>query len=327
MFGIIHEDDERARIAAKEVYNYMKKETDVQLLKNKSKAIFDAIIAVGADSTVLRAFREFDVPVLGVNLGAVGFLTEISFLQYKPYIRRLLEKQFLIEERTRLEVITNGKKLPPALNEVNLSPKVTGSILRYTLSVDREHIWRDAADAIIVSTPTGSTGYNVSAGGPIVTEDSKVFVLTPICSLYQNRPIVASDKAEILIEEVSPNAEIIIDGRFRAKCSDKVVIRKYNKPAQFIRFEKHKFGHLVRKLKKGGRSVDEKLIALSPGAKLIYKTLTYESPLTQKEIVNETLLPPRTVRHCLKSLLDKDLITKQVSLKDTRQILYAAMRR
>jgi len=285
------------------------------------------ILAIGDDSTVLRAFRELgrnEIPVLGVNCGALGFLTEVDVKNFETALRRIEKGKYFLEERSRLSVRINNRRLPFALNEVTISATRGATIIRYALKIDGEQIYRDSADGIIVATPTGSTGYALSAGGPVVSGKSKVFVVIPICSLNQNKPFIVSDESKITISDIvsSVTCEAVIDGRYRVELNKNTVeIRKAKVPAVFVRFHKGLHSKIFSKLR---RKYEVEIVPRDapPSAKFVFKILQYEGPLTQKEIVKSSMLPPRTVRSALRYLIRNGLVVRKTSIRDTRQSIY-----
>jgi len=305
-----------------------------ELLKKKSEGVpvgsmsSKLILAIGDDGAILRAFRELgsnSIPVLGISCGAMGFLAEIDVKNFGRALKRIERGGYSIEERSRLTVDINGKKLPFALNELAISATRGATIVRYELKVDGEVIFRDSADGIIVSTPTGSTGYALSAGGPVVSPASNIFVIIPICSINQNKPFVVNNTSEVVISEISSSSgcEAVIDGRYRVALSENTLrIRKAPANARFVRFEGGLHSRVFVKLKKKAETNDAIPKDAPPSAKFVYKLLQYEGALTQKEIISASMLPTRTVRSALNYLVKNGLVTRQISIRDTRQSLY-----
>lgn len=285
------------------------------------------ILVVGDDSTILRTFRDMktkSTPVLGIGSGDASFLSECDVNQFPQLLRKMENKNYFVDKRARLQIDVNGKTLPHALNELVISASRGATLLRYTLKVDEEVIWRDSADGIIVSTPTGSTGYSLSVGGPIVSSSSGIFLITPIASINQNKPFVVSNSSTIEISDIfsSAGCEAIIDGRFRIKLENNLVKIKNSKlPAKFIRMEKRSYANIFNRLRKRAEAVNIPKNA-PPSSKFIYKILQYEGALTQKEIINLSMLPPRTVRSALDYLVKNGLVMVQTSVRDTRQSIY-----
>ncbi len=286
------------------------------------------ILAIGDDSTILKTFRDFRMnkkPVLGISCGASSFLSEIDINNFEIALKRIEQKKYFVEKRNRIAVEVDGQQLPFALNELTISAIKGATLIRYTLKVNGELVWRDSADGVILSTPTGSTGYALSAGGPVVSNESNVFIIIPICSSNQNKPYIVDDKSEIIVSDIisSTVCEAVIDGRYRVDLHDNIVkIKKSPVPVLFVRFGGQIRSRVFNKLKK--RLVEPEIIPKNapPSAKFIYKILQYEGPLTQKEIVTNSMLPARTVRMALNYLIKNNLITRQTSIRDTRQSIY-----
>ena len=289
------------------------------------KMTSDMILTIGESPTILRTFKELGenkIPVLTISYGTAGFLAETEIKNFEDDIKNIERGKYSIEERSRLSVEIGKKKLPYALNDVVISSKKGSTIIRYALKVRNELIWRDIADGVIVSTPTGSTGYSLSAGGSIVSPSSNVFLIVPICSINENKPFIVDDKNVIEIGGTSSYAkcEAVLDGKYRFELDKNTVkIKKASVPAMFVRFKPGVHSRVFNKL----RMKFETSSALSkdapPSAKFIYKILQYEGPLTQKELIKASMLPGRTVRSSLKYLIKNSLIIRQTSLRDTRQ--------
>lgn len=284
----------------------------------------DIIISIGDDRTLLNTFIELEkeIPVLGVECASKSFLTEIKINELVRRLKDISRNNYMVEARKRLEAVSDGEKLPYALNEIGVFPKKSATLLKYSLTIDEQSIYRDTADGVVVATPTGSTGYSLSAGGPIVKWDSRVFIITPICSTQDNKPIIVKDSSNIRIGGLTgPNIEVIIDGQYRAKTKNELKIKESEKSALFVRFSEKNYLDVLSKLKQKTK-IPEKLEDAPPTAKFIYKLLDYEGSLTQKQIIQESLLPERTVRHSLNYLLEEGYVRSRTSLRDTRQKVY-----
>jgi NAD+ kinase len=165
----------------------------------------DVIVAVGGDGTMLHAARQVagkGVPLLGINLGRLGFLTDISPDQMLDAIDAILSGDYLAEDRRMLEaqLLREGEALPPmiALNDVVLQKRDTGRILDFVTSVDGSYVNTHGGDGLIVATPTGSTAYALSCGGPIIQPDLDALVMVPICPhTLSDRPLVLKPTSTI----------------------------------------------------------------------------------------------------------------------------------
>lgn len=174
---------------------------------------FDLLISVGGDGTILRAItfvRDFSIPIVGINTGRLGFLATIQTDEIETAIAHILSGNYKTSERTLLSVETNPKnealvETNFALNEITVSRKNTTSMITVETHLNGEYLTSYWADGLITSTPTGSTGYSLSCGGPVITPEAKSFVLTPIAPHNLNaRPLVIPDKTTI---------QLRVDGR------------------------------------------------------------------------------------------------------------------
>jgi NAD+ kinase len=263
---------------------------------------------------------------LRISFGDIGFLAEIDFKEFEKSLLEIERENYMVEERTRLDIRLDGEHLPFSLNELTVNAKKSATVIRYALIIDDELIWRDSADGVIISTPSGSTGYALSAGGPIVSEGANVFVIVPICSLNQtHKPFIVNNTSTITIQDISSSSkcQAIVDGRVRVDLNaDIVSVKKAEVPAYFVRLESEINSRIFHKLRKKYETLDIVPKTAPPSAKFIYTLLKYEGRLTQKEIIEMTMLPARTVRSSINYLLKNGLIMKTSSLRDTRQHIY-----
>ncbi len=168
----------------------------------------DLIIVLGGDGTLLHAARQVGlsgVPLLGVNLGGLGFLTAVSIDELFPTLEMILAGQLAPQERMRLkvEVIRDDQIIfqRVVLNDVVLNKGAVSRIVDLSADIDGEHLTDYRADGLIIATPTGSTAYNLSAGGPILHPTLAAVILTPICPFtLANRPLVVADRARITVQ-------------------------------------------------------------------------------------------------------------------------------
>jgi len=212
----------------------------------------DFIVAFGGDGTLISVSRrayKFDKPVLGINLGNLGFLTDINPDNVEEFLDNFLQKRYRIDERMVIEIDYKDKKLY-AFNDVVISKDAISSMINIQIDTNESFLNTYRGDGLIISTPTGSTAYNLSAGGPVVYPLTESFIITPICphSLTQ-RPLVLPSNF-ILEATVKENiAKLIIDGQEIYDLKDKVIIKKANKPARLIhRIERNYFDVLREKL-------------------------------------------------------------------------------
>lgn len=214
-----------------------------------------AVIAVGGDGTLLTANQiavTRGLPLLGVNFGRVGFLTEVEIEQLDAAARRLSSGEYTIEERMMLMVRYGRNKTALALNDAVISRGDSARLTAMRARIGNDLIGRYIADGVIVSSPTGSTGYSLSAGGPIVSPKVDCMVLCPICAhSLQHRPVVVSGEETISLELDSgreARMRLSVDGRVTAplRGDETITIRRAEKAAKFIRLESKGFFGLVR---------------------------------------------------------------------------------
>lgn len=194
----------------------------------------DLVVVLGGDGTLLSVARNlpWSVPILGINLGYLGFLTEVGRGELYPAMVHVLEGRFVTEERSLLDVELRRADGPPSrfrvLNDAVITKSALSRIIELTLQVDGHLIARFRADGLIVSTPTGSTAYNLSAGGPIVNPLLPVAVLTPICPhALSLRPIVVPDVGpiEVTLETQREEVYLTLDGQEGAALAYRDVVR------------------------------------------------------------------------------------------------------
>ncbi|MBQ2955869.1 MAG: NAD(+)/NADH kinase [Clostridia bacterium] len=214
----------------------------------------DLIITLGGDGTLLSGIGEamrLDAPMLGVNLGHVGFLTEIEPYQIRQAVSRLARGEYKEEKRMLLRA---GGYDQFGLNDVSVTRSQTSTrILTLTVRLDGKLIQRFAGDGLIISTPTGSTGYSMSAGGPLVTPGVDLILLTPICAHTPHaKPTIVPAGSAVEVElEDQCEAVLAMDGRTLGilPAGGRATICRADKPARFIRMsEPDFFGRLKSKL-------------------------------------------------------------------------------
>ena len=177
----------------------------------------DLVIVLGGDGTLLHAARQVGdsgVPILGVNLGSLGFLTNIALPDIYDVLEKVLAGDYRIEERMTLRaVLEKDATVPPhvVLNDVVINKGALARIITLKVNINRMYMTTYRADGLIVSTPTGSTGYNMSAGGPIIYPTLSAIIITPICPhTLTNRPIVIPGDADIDIKLVSESSDVFV---------------------------------------------------------------------------------------------------------------------
>ena len=202
-----------------------------ETLKNKA----DFLLSIGGDGTLLKAVtyvRESEIPIMGINTGRLGFISSISADQIDDAITDILKGNYKINERALLELSSDKKLFKDknfALNEVAVSKKDTSSMIRIDAYVDDEFLNTYWADGLVVSTPTGSTGYSLSCGGPIIMPGTNNIIITPNAPHNLNvRPIVIDDNSvvKLKVEDRDQLALVSLDSRSRAFDSETELIIK-----------------------------------------------------------------------------------------------------
>ena len=206
--------------------------------QDKLAANVDLIVVLGGDGTMIATSRmmgDYDVPVLGVNYGTLGYLAEFRIEEMFPALESILAGDYRIDTRVRLAVdLVRGEEIlmhSRALNDVVINKAALARIIEIEAQMNGQLISGFRADGLIVSTPTGSTAYNLSAGGPVVYPSMNALVITPICPFtLSDRPIVVPDDALIELRLRTPNEEVVLtlDGQvgLPIHTEDRVRIRK-----------------------------------------------------------------------------------------------------
>jgi NAD+ kinase len=219
---------------------------------------FDFMFTIGGDGTILRAvtfIRNSKIPIIGINTGRLGFLATVQKEQISFAVEMLLRKEYLVKKRTLLSVTTspeieNLASLNFALNEVSVSRKNTASMITIETYLDDEYLTSYWADGLIIATPTGSTGYSLSCGGPIMTPSSQTFSITPIAPHNLNaRPLVISDeiKIELSVEGREETHLLSLDSRINSlKNNVKIKIKKANYKIKLASFQNNSFYKTLR---------------------------------------------------------------------------------
>lgn len=210
----------------------------------------DAVIILGGDGTILQAAEpcgKNKIPVMGINLGRVGFMTEVETDDMEAACDRLLSDDFKVVERMMMEVSFGGKSYI-ALNDVVVSKK-DATMIDMELYADAEEVSEYTSDGVIIATPTGSTGYSLSAGGPVADPEMKVFIATPICAhTLSARPILMSENKEIILKLTKGGSALVtVDGRSKGAidAGDVVTIKKSAHTLKIIKLGKKSFYHTM----------------------------------------------------------------------------------
>jgi NAD+ kinase len=250
-------DNREALVKAKEIYEFFlsKKltvlpETRLAGLENWkggcpiSEMNVDLIVTVGGDGTVLKTCINIpkpDTPILSVNMGRRGYLTEVEPANAIKALDGYLLGRYKLEDHSKLSVNLSNRWLADALNEALVTSTSPSKMLRFSLRLDNRQLVECRADSVIVATPTGSTAHAMSAGGPILDNTLQAFVIVFVCSLEPIRPIVISSRStvEISLLDDRPEGEVILDGRYQHRLYPRAPLRlrRSKNKAVFVRFE------------------------------------------------------------------------------------------
>ena len=213
---------------------------------------YDFAISVGGDGTILNSVEkigELSIPIIGLNTGRLGFLANSSLKNIEMVINKLKNNDFNISKRSIIEVLFNGEK-KYALNEITVSRKNTTSLITIEAKLNNQYLNTYWADGLIVSTPTGSTGYSLSCGGPIIIPESKNFVLTPIAPHNLNaRPLVISDdkKVEISVNGRENEYLISVDSNIYSVPIDlTIIVQKASRFLKMVEFNEDSYLKVLR---------------------------------------------------------------------------------
>ncbi|MCS6767647.1 MAG: MarR family transcriptional regulator [Candidatus Nitrosocaldus sp.] len=285
----------------------------------------DIVLVTGGDKGILQYFHKLAVdspPVLGMyEEDSTGFLAQVDVRDLAKVMGMVSANRYRVEEVTRLAVKVDGRDVEPVLNDVALFPSKSATLMEYRLRINGDDVWHDKSDGIIISTPIGSTAYSMSAGGPIVLRNAKVFVVVPVNSMdVTRRPLVVNDDVEIEVSEIISRyrCEVILDGGMRVTVRRTLNCYRYPYPARFVRLEGYTPASLLAKKVK----LAEDMLGMPPSAKLVLKTLEYEGPMSQRDLIARTMLPARTLRLALNHLIRKGYVKRRSSLRDARQKIY-----
>lgn len=215
----------------------------------------DFIITIGGDGTILRTavtIPKPEPPILAINMGIRGFLTEVEPKQAFNAVDRCLNGEYKIEKCMKLSTKADGITFPDALNEVVITHDEPAKLLYMRILKNRKPILTCQADTLIISTQTGSTGYSLSAGGPVLDPNVNSFVLTPICPLTDFRPVVFPADSTLTVEADKPRRMLVlIDGQCTQLVRSKrpsVTITRSKHETSFIRFGENFYDRLRSRL-------------------------------------------------------------------------------
>ena len=233
-----------------------KKDIDIFDTPKELQENANILLSIGGDGTLLNTItliRDSGIPVLGINTGRLGFISSVSTDQIDNAINQLLKKEYTLEERTLLQLDTDNQLFGEtnfALNEVTVLKKDTSSMIRIHAFLDDEFLNSYWADGLIVATPTGSTGYSLSCGGPIVVPGTENFIISPIAPHNLNvRPVIVSEDRvlKLKVEDRDELALVAIDSRSRAiDPTLELTIRKADFKVNLIKLHSQSFIATIR---------------------------------------------------------------------------------
>jgi len=225
----------KVKTLAPQLLSLLKKQgLETELFRIPSKKLnskkFSLICVVGGDGSLLRVVRELKkpVPVIGVAAGTRSYLMQINPGRLKQAVRKIAKKKYKVEKRTRLSAKLSGKKIPPALNELLVVPKESGSLIRLAVKAGRSN-YEIAGDGLIIATSTGSTGHAFSAGCKRLKHGCRKIAVVPSNPLERKqKPFTVSKNAEISVKPISSGKkmEVVVDGRIRFPLTGKLSISK-----------------------------------------------------------------------------------------------------
>jgi len=243
-------------------------ERQVTVLLEQEALAADLIVVLGGDGTILRVVRELNgapVPILGVNLGGLGFLTSVRSEDLKKSISEILQGEYRVSERQLLEATLHREdratETHRALNDVVISRGASSRVVRLKLVIDGEWLTEYMCDGMICASPTGSTAYSLSAGGPILLPEARAYIITPICPhALSNRSVIVGERSVVRCQVVAAAGEplLTIDGQvqMRMRIGDAVTVCAAQPTAHLVAPYHHShFGLLREKLKWSGANV------------------------------------------------------------------------
>ena len=237
----------------------------------------DLVFVAGGDRGILDYFHKVvtdSAPVVGIyETDATGFLAQLEVRDLEAATNKLKRGNYSVDEVFRLAVKVDGKPVDPALNDVAVFPSKSATLMEHVLRIDGTDIWHDNSDGVIVSTPTGSTAYSMSAGGPMVLQKSPVFLVVSVNSLDNTRrPLVVPNDSMLEITDITSryHCEMVLDGGRRMQIKNTLECSKHEFPARLVRMvgDSSSAASLMAKKVK----LAEDMLKMPPSAKLILKT-------------------------------------------------------
>ena len=254
-WGLIYNYNIKKAISmANDIYDFLKDKGEIFVEKSfaRKKGIkgnsleeinkeANIVITIGGDGTILRALEKIEKPIFAINSGGMGFLTEIESKYAMSGLKKLLDGKYNVEERAKLKVMVDDNRLSDAANEVTVQTPRIAKIIYLKIFVDNELIETFGADGVIIATPTGSTSYALSAGGPILDPAVEAMVIAPLAPFKLSaRPWVVPLKKKVGIKLLpkSKESKIVIDGESPLSVTpdSNIIITGSEKKARYVRF-------------------------------------------------------------------------------------------
>lgn len=258
--GLVIKDDDDARKLALKVRNYLENR-GIRVLVDREEAEkcvintmdVELFLVLGGDGTILKTIanaKRKDIPILGINFGTTGFLTQIEPKNWEETLGMVISGDYEVEERAKLEVSVGGER-NTALNEAALVSATPVEILHMELKVDGMKVQDVKADGVIVSTPTGSTAYSRSCGGPVVDPRVECFIITSICPFeggIKSLVVPQSSQVEVKVKGKS-NAIVVIDGekKMPLKLGESAFFRLSKEKVRFVKVEDNFYSKLRKR--------------------------------------------------------------------------------
>jgi NAD+ kinase len=213
----------------------------------------EIIVTIGGDGTILKTLEHANGAIFGINEGRLGFLTEVLSNKAEEGLRKVLDGDYVKEIRNRLKVLHNDIRVYDAINEAVIHTSIIAKMQDFNLKVDGRDVDEFRADGMIVATPTGSTGYSMSVGGPLVDPRVEAMILVPIAPFKLSaRPIVVPASSTVEIRVLNPKPSVLVlDGQYekQIKEGDVLSFTVSDKPAEFITFGPRFYEHIHTYLK------------------------------------------------------------------------------
>lgn len=239
------------------------KDEDGHILPGSVPEGIDCAVVLGGDGTLIRAARELgghDIPLLGINMGTLGYLTEVELPQFREALDKLFSGHLDIEQRMMMQGVVSGRQKHVAMNDIVVTREGSLRVVHFNVYVNGVLLNSYLADGVIISTPTGSTGYNLSAGGPVVEPTAQMFVITPICSHALNASSVVLSAEDVIGVEIcegrygrTESALVSFDGAETVAVStgDRVLIKKALETTKLVKLSRESFMKIMREKMKG----------------------------------------------------------------------------